>query len=109
MRRLVVLADGTWRSEDDPRDVTNVERLKNALPVTDPDGTVQQPYYIRGLGTRRFERLTGGAFGVGISRNVRDGYRWLARTYQPDCTEPIRGVGVDLRLSGWKRIGWRRA
>lgn len=82
MRRLVVLADGTWRSEADPSDITNVERLRNALPAAGPDGVEQARLYVGGVGVRRLERLTGGAFGVGLSRNVRECYRWLVEEYE---------------------------
>lgn len=46
-----------------------------------PDGIPQRAFYDRGIGTRWYDRLTGGLFGVGISENVRDAYRWLTENY----------------------------
>lgn len=39
--------------------------------------------YQQGVGTRRLERLRGGAVGLGLSRNVRDCYRFLVENYEP--------------------------
>jgi uncharacterized protein (DUF2235 family) len=36
------------------------------------------------VGTRWYDRATGGAFGVGLSANVRKGYRWLMEHYEPN-------------------------
>lgn len=94
MRRLVVLADGTWRSDADPTDITNVERLRNALTPIDPAGVEQEPCYVRGVGTRRLDRLRGGLLGHGLSRNVREAYRWVAERYAD---------GDQLYLIGFSR------
>lgn len=87
MRRLVVCADGTWNSEkgkEDGSGMTNVVRVKNAIAATGPDGTAQAVYYHSGVGTGDWwDRVTGGAFGSGISRNIKDCYAWLAREYAP--------------------------
>ena len=92
-KRLVVCCDGTWNTPDqggeDPSP-TNVTRL--ALQVVErPD---QRLHYIPGVGTSRGERLRGGVFGIGLSRNVRDGYRWLVENYEP---------GDELFLFGFSR------
>ena len=49
--------------------------------------------YVRGVGTRRWERVRGGAFGVGLSRNILEGYRFLAEQYEPG--DEIFLVGVS--------------
>ena len=46
------------------------------------------------MGTRRFERIRGGAFGLGLSRNVRDCYLFLVENYLP---------GDDLFFFGFSR------
>lgn len=43
-----------------------------------------QKFYEPGVGTTPGERLSGGALGYGISRNICSCYRWLARNYQPE-------------------------
>lgn len=75
--RLILLFDGTW---NDPQDRTNVYRLSRC--IEDFDGTLRQRFfYDPGVGTAPFSRLTGGAFGHGLSRNLLEGYDWLVRRY----------------------------
>ncbi|MFF9090921.1 DUF2235 domain-containing protein [Streptomyces sp. NPDC014991] len=80
-KRLVICCDGTWNFADQPSK-TNVTKV--ALSVcTGPDADkVQRVYYHSGVGTGRWERLRGGAFGVGLSQNVIDAYRFLVETYE---------------------------
>jgi len=75
-QRLVLLFDGTW---NDPQDRTNVYRLARDIFDHDPHGVRQRFYYEPGVGTRQWERLAGGAFGMGLSRNLQNGYDWLVR------------------------------
>ncbi|MFH8977014.1 DUF2235 domain-containing protein [Streptomyces sp. NPDC017890] len=80
-KRLVVCCDGTWNFADQPSK-TNVAKV--ALAVRSGAGAEQRVYYHSGVGTHRRERLRGGAFGVGLSRNIVDAYRFLVETYEPD-------------------------
>jgi uncharacterized protein (DUF2235 family) len=81
-KQLVVCCDGTWNTPDEHRGVvaapTNVAKL--ALGVV--DSPVQALFYEPGVGTRPDDRVLGGAFGLGLSQNVRNGYRFLAERYQ---------------------------
>jgi uncharacterized protein (DUF2235 family) len=87
MKRLVVCCDGTWNRPDHvDRGVaapTNVAKLALAVADRDADGVQQVVHYEAGVGTRRSERLLGGGFGYGLSRNVRDAYRFLVDAYEP--------------------------
>ena len=80
-KRLVVCCDGTWNTADQHHDgrpcPTNVTRFALGVAERGEDGVEQRVYYQRGVGTRRGERLRGGAFGVGLSRSVQDAYRFL--------------------------------
>ena len=78
MRRLVVCCDGTW---NDPRDGTNVRKLWESVARTPEQ---PEPYYDEGVGAIVGQRILGGAFGQGLSRNIREAYRWLATHYQQD-------------------------
>jgi uncharacterized protein (DUF2235 family) len=84
-KRLVVCCDGTWNVPDqDRRGVaapTNVAKLALGLHVEE-DGD-QRLFYEPGVGASPDERIIGGAFGYGLSRNICDCYRWLALTYKP--------------------------
>lgn len=97
-RRLVVCCDGTWNRPDHlNRGVaapTNVCKVALGVADKDAEGVSQLLYYQPGVGTRRFERIRGGAFGLGLSRNVRDCYRFLVENYQP---------GDELYFFGFSR------
>src|SRR6478735_10715948 len=79
-KRIVVLSDGTgnsaakvWR--------TNVWRLFESLDLRKSD---QIAIYDDGVGTSSFKPLAllGGAFGVGLKRNVLGLYKFLCRNYK---------------------------
>ena len=97
-RRLVVCCDGTWNKPDQLRGgsaaPTNVTKVALGVAPKDENGVAQLLHYQRGVGTRRFERLRGGAFGVGLSRNIQDCYRFLVERYEP---------GDELYLFGFSR------
>ncbi len=81
MRNLVLCFDGTWKREDQPHP-TNV--VKTFQAIRRKVGRISQvPYYDRGVGSGRLDRLRGGAFGIGLTKNVEQGYAWLAKAYQP--------------------------
>src|SRR5919199_471975 len=86
MKRLIVCCDGTWNRPDHVDQgvaaPTNVAKLALALADHDEHGTRQVLYYQAGVGTRRWEHLLGGGFGVGLSRNVKDCYRFLVDNYE---------------------------
>jgi uncharacterized protein (DUF2235 family) len=70
-----VLFDGTWNTRDDR---TNVWRLSEKIAKVGTDGMPQEQWYDPGAGTNWYDRFRGGAFGYGTSRNIREGYRWVA-------------------------------
>lgn len=78
-KNLVVCADGTWNRPEMGRE-TNVVKLYRAL-LNDREGG-QLAFYDEGVGNGLF-KLSGGAFGTGISRNIRDCYRFLVDEYEP--------------------------
>ncbi|AEG43634.1 DUF2235 domain-containing protein [Isoptericola variabilis] len=90
MRRLVLCCDGTWNHAVNPQ-VSNIEKLARAVRpglVPGADGrpdAVQVVGYVGGVGSRGYtlDRLVGGAFGYGFTRNVVEGYRFLAMNYAP--------------------------
>lgn len=57
-------------------------------------GVEQRVHHHYGVGTRRWERLRGGTFGLGLSRDVIDAYRFLVHAYEP---------GDELYLFGFSR------
>ena len=83
MKRLAIFLDGTWDTADDN---TNVWRSRLLLCDTDADGNAQDQYYEEGVGTKRFERLRGGALGEGLDANLRNAYQWLMSRYDDGDT-----------------------
>jgi uncharacterized protein (DUF2235 family) len=99
MKRLVVCCDGTWNSPDEvDGDVpvpTNVCRIAQAVAPRDGHGREQHVFYDKGVGTGGpLDRITGGAFGAGLAKNVRDAYRFLVETFEP---------GDEIFLFGFSR------
>ena len=85
-KRIVVCCDGTWNSPDqkDRGQVrpSNVAKIALAILARDANGTEQKVFYDKGVGTGfGLDRLFGGAFGMGLSRNIGDAYRYLMENY----------------------------
>lgn len=76
-KSIVVCCDGTGNDEESN---TNVYRVYKAARNAAED-TSQVAFYDQGVGTK-ISRLLAMGFGAGISKNVRDAYRFLARTYE---------------------------
>ncbi len=76
-KNIVVLSDGTGQ-EGGLATNTNVYKLFNMLEDRTPRQVV---FYDAGLGTG-FRRVTGMASGMGISRNIQEGYRFIFDNYQ---------------------------
>lgn len=98
-RRLIICADGTWNTQDadggSEPPPTNVVKLARAIRPVAADGTSQIVLYHEGVGNARgLARMLGGAFGWGLSRNVRACYRFLVDNYHP---------GDELYLFGFSR------
>ena len=72
------------------RGPTNVFKLANHLARSNDQAIFYEP----GVGTRWDEKVIGGAFGYGLSRNIRRCYRWLSKAYEP---------GDELFLFGFSR------
>lgn len=120
-KRIVICFDGTWNTPGEkfkglaalherfgglPKDrngldhalqgngaglvETNVCRLYRAARRD----SAQVKWYDGGVGTEWFNRLRGGAFGVGLSRNIREGYKFLSDTYE---------LGDDVFVFGFSR------
>lgn len=97
-KNLVLFSDGTGNSAG-ALFKTNVWRLYQALDLKDPADPMQPRQftcYDDGVGSSSFKPLAllGGAFGVGLTRNVLDLYVFLCRTYEP---------GDRLYLFGFSR------
>ncbi len=87
-KHIVVCSDGTGNSAIKDRG-TNVFKLYEAIDrhahLANPALEPQIAFYDDGVGTESFKplRVLGGAFGWGLSRNVRELYTSIARCYRP--------------------------
>ena len=82
-KNIVICSDGTGNRGGKTRG-TNVWRIFNA--VDRHNHCIKQiTYYDDGVGTQdwRWLRLLAGAFGWGLSRNIREAYAFLAMNYKP--------------------------
>jgi len=76
-KNIVVFSDGTAK-EGGQGTNTNVYKLFNMIE----DRTVDQiAFYDRGLGTG-MRKISGSAFGVGISKNIQECYEFIFENYQ---------------------------
>jgi uncharacterized protein (DUF2235 family) len=91
-KKLIVCADGTWNTQNETDQgrpcATNVFKVARALLPHHTDRqsgriTPQIVHYITGVGTAFGQRISGGAFGVGLFANVLDCYRFLVLNYDP--------------------------
>jgi type VI secretion system (T6SS) phospholipase Tle1-like effector len=86
-KRLIVCCDGTWNTADQAKAEhpcpTNVTKLALSITPEDSAGVRQCVYYHSGVGTSQLDRLRGGMFGFGLSRNVFDAYHFLIDNYEP--------------------------
>jgi uncharacterized protein (DUF2235 family) len=87
---LAIFFDGTW---NEPNDRTNAYLLYKLAPETDQ----QETFYVPGVGTQGnglfalANKYLGGAFGDGLSDNIKSGYAWLCQRYRPDAKIYILG------------------
>jgi uncharacterized protein (DUF2235 family) len=98
-KKLVVFFDGTWNSADQhSKDgklcPTNVAKLFIATLTHDLLQNEQIIHYVKGVGTKKLERISGGGFGYGISDNIKDGYQFLVSNYED---------GDDIYIFGFSR------
>lgn len=101
MKRIVICADGTWNVRDQidknakTRRPTNVTKVARAVRPRSTAGVDQITYYHEGVGTAgKLDKWSGGVFGDGIEKNIRDLYRFIVYNYED---------GDELFLFGFSR------
>jgi hypothetical protein len=81
-KKLVLCCDGTWNVPDQASP-TNIVKLAMTVAARDERGREQRVFYHQGVGTTRGQRIRGGAFGMGLSRTIRECYAFLVGDYDP--------------------------
>ncbi|MCK4329862.1 DUF2235 domain-containing protein [candidate division WOR-3 bacterium] len=86
-KRIVICSDGTWNTPDQKDEgeyrPSNVVKIARAVDTFSQDEKHQIVFYDEGVGADKWglDRLTGGAFGRGLDKNILDAYRFLIRNY----------------------------
>lgn len=80
MKRICILYDGTWNKRDSD---TNVHATWRAIRSEGREDPEQPVFYDEGVGTHWYDRVRGGLFGHGLSKNIRQGWDWLSHHYAP--------------------------
>jgi uncharacterized protein (DUF2235 family) len=93
MKRLVFCFDGTWNTLAAPIPTNVVVTAESVVPRAS-DGTAQVIFYDEGVGTKKWEQVRGGMFGLGLVENMADAYRFLIFNYTP---------GDELYVFGFSR------
>ena len=82
-QRLIICLDGTWNKRDSG---THIYHLSNLIETgeltTNGAKWCQLVHYDAGVGTGLLDSVSGGAFGLGLSENVREAYDFLVEHYQ---------------------------
>lgn len=91
-KRIVICADGTWNDPEE-ENPTNVLRMARAIRPVARAGVKQVVFYDWGVGTY-YEKVRGGTAGLGMMKNIQDGYRFIVQNYNP---------GDDIFLFGFSR------
>jgi len=95
MKRIITCSDGTWNKPGTTdRGVvvkTNVEKMFNNICSLGKDSisnedVKQLKAYDQGVGTgySSLDRISGGATGAGIDKNIKDMYSFICLNYQPE-------------------------
>lgn len=117
MKRIVICADGTWNEPErlDEKtgrfQPTNVLKTARAILPRSKTGVEQVVYYHEGVGTLGgVDKFTGGAFGSGMEKNIRELYRFLVYNYDPEDEVFLfgfsRGAFTARTLAGFiNRVG----
>lgn len=83
-KTIIICSDGTWNKpeEDLTKDnPSNVLKLSRAIAPVNKDNEKQVVFYDWGIGSYH-DNATGGAFGVGLEKNVMDCYRFIVQNYE---------------------------
>jgi hypothetical protein len=104
-KRLIVCCDGTWNNAEAK---THIHWVATHCQTADAEPLPQQVGYFAGVGTDPGLRLSGGTVGVGLSRNVREAYRFIRDRWEPGDELFIfgfsRGAYTARSLGGFLRL-----
>ena len=82
-KKLIVSFDGTWNTPDDDAYLTeqietNARRLYESILIT----PTQLKWYDKGVGSKWYDHIRGGTFGIGLDKNLKQGYEFLIENHE---------------------------
>src|SRR5690606_19846103 len=83
-KSIVLFCDGTWNKPEDELGLVHPTNVLRFMRLLQPKDSQQHQivYYDTGIGTGgAWDRYVGGAFGLGISCNIMDAYRFLTNNW----------------------------
>ncbi|MBM68396.1 MAG: hypothetical protein CME43_02825 [Haliea sp.] len=80
-KHIVICADGTWNDPED-ENPTNVLRIARAISPRAANGRRQVVFYDWGVGSY-YAQASGGVTGLGMTKNIQDGYRFIVQNFDP--------------------------
>lgn len=83
MKRIIFCFDGTSNVIEAVHP-TNVVTVAASIADLDRKDVQQIVYYDEGVGSTKEDKISGGAFGKGLHRNVLEAYKFLTLNYRPD-------------------------
>jgi uncharacterized protein (DUF2235 family) len=84
-KNIVICLDGTWNKPDEPEEEVSTETNVRCLYEICAQKEGQQiAYYDEGVGSHWYDRIRGGIFGSGLSKNIREGYYFICTHYEKD-------------------------
>jgi uncharacterized protein (DUF2235 family) len=113
IRRLIVSLDGTWNNRDDSTNVLYSHSLAFECHEKEYEANVgekkletnkvtQERYYQEGVGTGPLDRITGGGFGFGLDKHVREAYDWLVQNFEEGDGTPEKKPD-EIYIFGFSR------
>lgn len=84
--KISIFFDGTWSKPDryptvDGDENTNISKLHDAVLEKNKNNLIQKKYYEDGLGSKWYNKIRGGVFGVGLSKKIRHAYEYLIENH----------------------------
>ena len=78
-KNIAAFLDGTWDTYKEG--VGNNSNVGTMYGAAVNDGKRQVTHYTRGVGTDWYDKIKGGAFGVGLNDRIRDAYQFITDNY----------------------------
>src|SRR4051794_25112033 len=104
-KRLIVCCDGTW---NDAEAKTHIHWIATHCQAQEASPLPQEIGYFAGVGTDPVWHLPGGAVGAGLSRNIREAYRFICERWDSGDELFIfgfsRGAYTARSLGGFLRL-----